>query len=481
MVRDPLKAAVTRRRGTSRHQLRGVRAGRGGSLRAPNSIRGAPAPDDGARGVERLPPRILVVEDSATQAAELQAILEAAGFVVTVAPDGCAALARLAVASFDLVLSDVVMPKMGGFALCQAIKSETAMRRTPVILLTMVDDPAHVIAGLEHGADHFMLKPYDAAQLVRRIEELLARRAAAVAGDAEVPERDGARRERMLDYFRAAWNDSVSTRKTQWLGDDAGLFSRLANENAALVETLDSSERGKTEFLSNVSHELRTPIHIILGYTELLLDHACGTVDEHQSAMLAQIRSTAEHLADLVSQGIDLIWFDSGRVTIEPGPVALGEIISRLEKDLRPLRSKPAVCFTWEVTPDNLSVYTDEAKLRTILTALLNNAVKFTEAGRITLRAASSGDGVELSVTDTGVGIAPDALPVIFDRFRQADGSITRASGGLGLGLYFVRQIVELLGGTIAVESRVGHGSTFRLWLPAEPATRCERATDGHR
>jgi signal transduction histidine kinase len=150
--------------------------------------------------------------------------------------------------------------------------------------------------------------------------------------------------------------------------------------------------------------------------------------------------------------------------------VNLLELIDELKQETEQVHENPSLVFVWRVEPELPQVYTDRAKLKIILKNLLSNAIKFTAQGTITVEVHPRDSGVEWSVTDTGIGIAPDVLPVIFDLFQQGDSSTTRHYGGVGLGLYIVRRMVELLGGTVAVESTLGRGSTFRVWVPVSEA-----------
>jgi signal transduction histidine kinase len=161
-------------------------------------------------------------------------------------------------------------------------------------------------------------------------------------------------------------------------------------------------------------------------------------------------------------------------------------LLTELEQEIRQLHRKPTVSLEWQ-TPTNLPpLQTDVLKLKMVLKNLITNAMKFTDAGVITIAATAQLGGVEFSVVDTGIGIPREALPIIFEPFRQADSSSTRRHGGVGLGLYIVRQLVDLLGGHVSVESEVGRGSTFRVWMPTvyggranDGATRLQEAVLG--
>lgn len=245
-------------------------------------------------------------------------------------------------------------------------------------------------------------------------------------------------------------------------------LASLALENARLLQQAESANRLKSDFLATMSHELRTPLHIIMGYTDLLLDGEFGQVPAEQREILWRVDRSARELFELISATLDVSRLESGCLPVEIQDVVVAELLEELKREMRTGREKPEVQVRWRVAPHLPTLRTDRTKLRVIIKNLLSNAVKFTEAGTVTLKAQARKGGVEFSVTDTGIGIAPDALGVIFEPFRQLEGYMTRRYEGVGLGLYIVRQFVERLQGTIDVKSTVGRGSTFRVWLPLE-------------
>ena len=167
---------------------------------------------------------------------------------------------------------------------------------------------------------------------------------------------------------------------------------------------------------------------------------------------------------------LDLNRLDGGRLPIVTGSVHPAILIRELCSELGALLVKPQIAVEWQIEDDLPTLTTDAAKLKVVLKNLIDNAMKFTDAGEVRITARAVGEGVELAVIDTGIGIAPEALPIIFDAFRQVDGSMTRRHGGVGLGLHLAHRLVELLGGKIEVESAPGRGSTFRVWIPRQPA-----------
>jgi signal transduction histidine kinase len=245
----------------------------------------------------------------------------------------------------------------------------------------------------------------------------------------------------------------------------AELALQHVNRELALArdEALTAS-RTKDRFLANMSHELRTPLNAILGYVELLLE-------EEQSAQsstdLRAIRSASTHLLALVSSVLDLARVESGVLTPQRLDLPLASFVAEVADTARPLvaaRGNKLVVLSSLQVP---TFHTDPVMLRQVLLNLLGNAAKFTEEGTITLSVCSSEAELLVEVHDTGIGIPPDRLESVFERFSQVDSSSTRLHGGAGLGLSLGRGLVELLGGKIALESELGVGSTFRVHLPS--------------
>jgi signal transduction histidine kinase/DNA-binding response OmpR family regulator len=243
-------------------------------------------------------------------------------------------------------------------------------------------------------------------------------------------------------------------------------IASMALANARLLEELQRANGLKSDFVATMSHELRTPLNIIMGYGGLLLDGMFGELSPEQARVLQQMGKSSRELLDLINATLDFSRLESGQLPLEVRGTQPGGLLRELEAEMRQPWSKQDVELAWEVPADLPPLETDPMKLRVVLKNVIANAMKFTNVGSVTVRLERSEDGFVFTVTDTGIGMTPEALDVIFEPFRQADSSSTREHGGVGLGLHIVRRFVDMLGGTISVESEYGRGSTFRMWFP---------------
>lgn len=243
-------------------------------------------------------------------------------------------------------------------------------------------------------------------------------------------------------------------------------LASFALANANLFEELQQANRIKADFLATMSHELRTPLNIILGYTGLLIEGMFGSLHEDQLSPLHRIDDSAKNLLALITDTLDISRLETGQMPVDLQEVDLHALFDEIKKESQDFRERAEVHLLWTIAPNLPTLYTDPAKLKIIVKNLLNNAIKFTERGSVLISVGVRDDQVEISVADTGIGITDDVLPIIFEPFRQGDGSATRRYGGVGLGLYIVRRLLDLLGGQVMVESVTGQGTTFRIQFP---------------
>jgi signal transduction histidine kinase len=248
-----------------------------------------------------------------------------------------------------------------------------------------------------------------------------------------------------------------------------GVFSLHGLDREHVVR--GEARRLKTEMLANVSHELRTPLNAILGYAEIL-DSIDGLRESERAGMNARILSNAVTLTCAVNNLLEYSSVVAGETTLRQGRVSLSELFEEIEPWVGRMIDDKPIRFAWDVDPSLPAIDTDRSKLRQTLMNLLSNAAKFTPRGEIRLSAAAGPTGVEIAVTDTGVGMNADQQAVIFEDFRQVEGSTTRPFGGMGLGLTLAHRFCDLLGGTIAVESVPTKGTRVSLRLPVSRSVR---------
>jgi signal transduction histidine kinase/HAMP domain-containing protein len=257
----------------------------------------------------------------------------------------------------------------------------------------------------------------------------------------------------------------------------------IALENRDLFDSLKASRdalekanKVKDEFLSVMSHELRTPLNVIMGYTGMIKDGMLGEINQKQVEALSKVISRSENLLKMINEILETTSIEAKAVKVESSEVNLREFLDDLRSDSEiPLNEK--VRLIWDYSRDLPVVKIDREKLRHILQNLINNAIKFTAEGHVavTVKYLSGAGVLEFKVADTGVGIPEEALPLIFERFRQVDSSETRRYGGVGMGLYIVKKFTDVLGGTVEVESEPGKGSAFTVRLPVETVEEVER------
>jgi PAS domain S-box-containing protein len=259
----------------------------------------------------------------------------------------------------------------------------------------------------------------------------------------------------------------------EWVGVHADITARHQYETA-LREARDAAEganRAKSAFLANMSHELRTPLSAVIGYAEMLEEDAAEAGEDALVSDLGKIKSNAQHLLGLINDVLDLSKVEAEKMDVYAEDVAVAAFARDAAGTVEALIAKKGNRFELDLAPDLGEMRTDAVKLRQCLFNLLGNAAKFTEGGTVTLRVRRedglAGDRLTFAVTDTGIGMTPEQVAGLFERFKQADETTTRRFGGTGLGLALTKALARLMGGDVAVTSAQGKGTTFTLTLPA--------------
>jgi signal transduction histidine kinase/putative methionine-R-sulfoxide reductase with GAF domain len=241
---------------------------------------------------------------------------------------------------------------------------------------------------------------------------------------------------------------------------------RLFDEIQDKSRQLEEASQHKSQFLANMSHELRTPLNAILGYTELMADGAYGEPSEKMSGILKRLESNGRHLLGLINDVLDLSKIEAGQLVLELSDYSVQDIAQTVRSTLEPLAADKKLAFKLELAPELPAGHGDGRRLTQVLINLVGNAIKFTDAGGVAIKAEANNGSFHVSVHDTGPGISAADQAKLFQEFQQADNAITKKKGGTGLGLAISKRIVEMHGGKIWVESQLGQGSTFAFTLP---------------
>jgi signal transduction histidine kinase len=383
--------------------------------------------------------RILIVDDEPKNRKLLEVMLAPEGFVFLTAESGEEALAIVAVQSPDLILLDVMMPDMDGYEVAARIKANIGSKSIPIIMLTALDDRNARMLGLNAGAEDFLTKPVDRAELCVRVRNLL-------------------RLKTYSDKLNAAL-EAIESSHEQLAAAlvEAGEARRMA----------EHANNAKTQFLRAMSHELRTPLNAISGYTEILEMGIRGVVNPEQQKDLGRIKRAASYLLRLINDILTIARLEGARplnlIALPVNPV-LAEVDS-----LCALQAK-ARGLTLSVTPgdEKIFVAADAERFQQILLNLITNAIKFTgKGGTVEVCCDGYDDVVRIRVKDTGVGVRALDIDRVFEPFVQIDRHLTTdTQQGVGLGLSISRELARAMHGDLTLKSTEGIGSTFTLTLP---------------
>lgn len=363
-------------------------------------------------------PCILVVEDHDPIREAIRMILEDEGFCVVTATDGVEALQKMEQTRPDLIVADIMMPRMDGRAFYRAVRERPEWLSIPFIFLTALGTREDILLGKEMGVEDYLVKPFDPQDLVRIIRARL-------------------RRAQEIQQARAAELDRL-----------------------------------KQQIITVLGHELRTPLTYIVGYTDLALEDLSTSSPEKLHEILAGIKRGAERLSRLVNDLLLVLRLDSGQVAEEV--CALSEVRTDLEDIVRdvvgqyqPQAKSAGISLEYRVKGVLPPVRICELLFKDALGRLIDNGIKFTrgKGSRVQVTASAEDQRVQISVVDDGIGIPEAEIPHLFGRFHQIDREKMEQQG-VGLGLAIARELIRLHGGDITVQSQFGQGSAFTIWLP---------------
>jgi signal transduction histidine kinase len=392
---------------------------------------------------------VLLVDDDEVDRMAVRRALRTGDLTVDVTEVTNAKEARehLSKGGYDCVLLDFRLPEQNGLSLVRQLRQ--AGVAIPIIVLTGQGDEQIAVDLMKAGASDYMVKTRVSAESLSQ----LLRNALRVyrAEQREAAARDALRR---TNELLREQNRELERQRQQ-----------IQDQNLKLLEAY----RVKSEFLATVSHELRTPLNAIMGFSQILGSQSKGDLNDYQAEMVERIFTNGKNLLNLVNDILDLSRLEAQRLTLNPRPFNLPTLVQSTLSELQSLADEKALTITINCDLEDAIIFNDEHRLRQILVNLLSNAIKFTDEGGVELNIRDLGDDkISISVADTGVGIAPEALDHIFEAFRQIDQTLRRHRPGTGLGLAIVHSLVEMMGGTITVKSQLGQGSTFCLEFPRQ-------------
>jgi signal transduction histidine kinase len=380
------------------------------------------------------PLRILLVDDDDVDRLAVKRLLRGGGGMdadVSERTDRAGALAAVQSERFDCILLDYRLPGIDGLMLLRELRNGGV--GSPVVALTGQGDEEVAVELMKAGAADYLNK-------------------------------NGLTAERLQRSLRYA----IALQRAE---DERRLL--LEREHQARVEA-QAANRAKDEFLATLSHELRTPLNAILGWAQLL---SGGQLSPETAVRAVEIIERNTRLqAQLIDDLLDLSRIITGKLRLEQKVVEVGAIVDAALESVLPAAAGKRVALVREGGDDRDAIFCDPTRLQQVLWNLLSNAIKFTPSGgRVVLSILREGGSIAMAVKDTGIGIEPDFLPHVFDRFRQQDPASTRTHGGLGLGLSIVRHLVELHGGTVEAQSEgANRGATFTVRIPVSPVTAAE-------
>jgi signal transduction histidine kinase len=361
---------------------------------------------------------------------------------ISVAADGEEALAAIRHTQPDIVLLDLHMPKADGFEVLKALRAGEATQRLPVIVITGRDDENSIDRAFSEGATSFLVKPINWRLLNYQIRFVNR------AGQTELS---------LVEHV-----DEVERNKRE--------LEVTSMELAAALRGAAAASEAKSQFLATMSHELRTPLNAIIGFSEVLDAEAFGPLGNARYLEYARaIRDSGTHLSSLVNDVLEFSRGSAGKLVLSEDVFAPADVIDEALRNVVPQANAAQIDLSTDAALEGVCLRGDRRRVCQTLINLLANAVKFTlPSGQVTVYAQRDADGLAIAVSDTGIGIAEENIPKVLEHFGQVEGHLTRKYDGAGLGLPLAKQLMELHGGRLKIESAVNVGTIVTVIFPAE-------------
>ncbi|PLW95540.1 MAG: hypothetical protein C0593_13930 [Marinilabiliales bacterium] len=420
--------------------------------------------------------KILIVEDSPTQAMKLQMTLESKEYQVFHGENGIKALEILETKEIpDLIISDIIMPEMDGYAFCNKVKANEKFRDIPVILLTQLSNPEDVIMGLQAGADNFISKPYTEEFLFERINDILLnqeirRRSPNLDIAVEIyfggqKYKLNSNRLQILDLLLSTYYNAIH--KNKELEDKNEELKRLHKELKRNNIQLKKLDEEKNHLLGIAAHDLRSPLGNIAGYIDLLEYSLPENSVDGQEEIFSTLKLMTNHLLTMISDVLDYSKITAGKLSISKEEFDLIPFLDQAIKLNNILGAKKKILVHKEYDSRTILLNADKNKLKQVMDNLLSNAFKYSEMHtNVFVMVKQEGAKVIITVKDQGKGIPKDEVGKLFKPFTTTSVKSTAGEISTGLGLVSVKKVIETHGGEIWVESEVGQGSSFSFSLP---------------
>ncbi|BDA68438.1 Response Regulator Receiver Signal Transduction Histidine Kinase [Rivularia sp. IAM M-261] len=393
--------------------------------------------------------KILVVDDDEVDRMTVRRALYNAGVLAVLSEvDTCSEAIKLVhTNSYDCVFLDYRLPDGDGLTLISQLRAENI--KVPLVVLTGQSDELIAVELMKAGANDYLSKSQVSSETLGQVLRNAIRvyRAEMQAEQAMLQLRE---------------SNKILVQKNQELEQQQKLIQQ---QNIKLKE----ASQLKSKFLATISHELRTPMNAIIGFSQFLLRPKFGTLSDSQRDMVQRILNNGKHLLGLLNEVLDFSKIESGQLELKPQIYDILTVVNSTVGEMTAQASMKKLSLSVTNKLDDSIVYSDPLRVKQIVANLLSNAIKFTKVGGINIEVeAVNEDRIAISVHDTGIGIDSNEIDNIFEVFRQIDQAINREYPGTGLGLAIVKALVNMMSGTIHVESQLGHGSTFRIEIPRQ-------------